>query len=192
MSKIINKFEFRDEEDLFLRNNGKLELRFLGDGNSPYFYVPVQLWIFEKQMNGNNFFSNYIGRHHPEINREYSSKFWSLSKNIIPVSKKIPATEKEFNELIDTTCLKHLSTIDSCIIVSENNSASVKRQTTSSPHNKGVEIARYSSEDIHLLNKAYRKCIYDSKSEIIKSIYEEIAYQIYIDFTTSRARTGGR
>jgi hypothetical protein len=175
-----NNFEFIDDDDLFLLKNGELELRFLGDSNNPYFYLPFQLWLFEKQMTGDDCFKNYRGKHHEEINEKYRDMFYRINNHYIPARKNLPAEESGFNLMLSKVGLSYLSIIDPHKIILEQNNAVIKRLSQEENNeNPWFELIRYTSEDIHSISIAYRTCMLNSHSEIIKNIYEEITYQTY-------------
>jgi hypothetical protein len=178
-----NNFKFISEDNLYLSNNGKQVFQFSGESNTPYFYLPFQLWFFEKQMSGTDCFRDYKGLHHQEINDEYRDKFYMLNRMYIPKNKMLPVVrDDDFNEIIKNIGLIniHNMTLNHKLILEQNEAVIKRPKHGATTHLKEFEVLRYNAEDITSLNEAYRNCMLNVENPVIKNIYEEIAHQIYI------------
>jgi hypothetical protein len=184
-----NNFEFKKLDDLTLINNGKPELNFSSITGKPYFSLPVQFWLLEKQLTGNDFFKEYKGKHHSELLQgEYGGKFWTLANIIIPKSATLPASEHSFKDTLQRSGLYMLDISSLCILELDNNHAIIKKI---SPDTK-IPPLKYSAENIHSVNVAYQKFVEISNEDTAKKIYNEIAHQIYVDSTIKRIKFARR
>jgi hypothetical protein len=185
-----NNFEFKKLDDLILFKNGIPELEFSSITGKPYFSLPVQFWLLEKQITGNDFFKEFKGKHHSELLQgEYGGKFWTLGNVIIPKSSTLPASEHSFKDTLQRSGLYLMDISSLCILEMNNDSAIIKKIL---PNENKTNSLKYSSADIHSVNVAYQKFAVNSNDDIAKKVYNEIAHQIYIDSTIKRLKTTRR
>jgi hypothetical protein len=176
-----NKFKFKSSEDFFFYINDELAMRFIGDGNTPYTYLPLTFWMFERQLTGNNCFKDHVSKSEPDVLdyviSSHSDYFYRLHNYIIPELMKLPLTsELEFNKLVTNNGLSYLPEISysGTEISLENNHAVVRKDV----FNNICESHRFTIDDICSINLAYRDCMINSNCNLILGLYDTISKDI--------------